>query len=523
MSRLPALMLALMVPAPALAASQVITPAPRPHELQFHAMELQRAAADLHLTGSSLAHLVYSWSSPADGPPALDPDHQDPADGLYRQAREALNRSEYTRAIELFGQIRARHPRSAHTPDAYYWEAFAQQRRGTTESLHQAMDLLLQQEERHPDAATRRDARSLQIRIQSALASRGDAASAAAMFERGAMIAPTPPTPPTPPVPPTPGVVPTPPTPPVPPVRGQIAPSRCAGEDEEQVMVLNGLMNMDADRAVPLLERVMARRDASSTCLRRRAVFLLGQKQSSRTEQLLLDAARSDPDAEVREQAIFWLGQSGGPRAAAALDSILRTSTDPKIQVRAIFSLAQGNSATAGPVLRSYAGRADVSREVRDQAVFWLGQTGTAEDARFLQDLYRRERDEGIKERILFSVAQNHAAQASTGPWLAAIAANSQEPIKLRKNAIFWAGQTGAPLADLIRAYDQMPEAEMKEQVIFVLSQRSEREATDKLIAIARTDKDAKLKARALFWLGQRNDPRAQELYLEILERRPPE
>lgn len=520
MSRLPAVILALVLPLPAVAASQQHALLDRSHDLQLRAEELHQRATALHQTAAGLALHTFSWSAPLEGPPALSADAQDPADGVYRQAREALNRSDYARAVELFAQIRARYPRSAHTPDAYYWEAFAQQRRGTAEHLHQALELLRQQAERHPDAPTRREARTLEIRIESALARQGDAGSAAAMFERGMMIAP--PTPPVPPTPPTPRVAPTPPTPPTPPVPGR-ASMRCEGEDEEQVMVLNGLMNMDADRAVPLLERVMARRDASSTCLRRRAVFLLGQKQSSRTEQLLLDAARSDPDAEVREQAIFWLGQSGGPRAAAALDSILRTSTDPKIQVRAIFSLAQGNSATAGPVLRSYASRADVSREVRDQAVFWLGQTGTAEDARFLQDLYRRERDEGIKERILFSVAQNHAAQASTGPWLAAIAANSQEPIKLRKNAIFWAGQTGAPLADLIRAYDQMPEAEMKEQVIFVLSQRSEREATDKLIAIARTDKDAKLKARALFWLGQRNDPRAQELYLEILERRPPE
>jgi len=515
-------MLALMIPAPALNATQVVAPSARLHELQRHALELRLAAADLHQTGAALSHQAYSWSSPTGGPPALDPDHQDPADGLYRQAREALNRSEYTRAIELFGQIRARYPRSAHTPDAYYWEAFAQQRRGTAESLHQALDLLAQQAERHANAATRQDARSLQIRIESALASRGDAASAAAMFERGAMIAPpTPPTPPTPGAPPVPRAAPTPPTPPVAPIRGQ-ASTRCAGEDEEQVMVLNGLMNMDAERAVPLLERVMARRDAASTCLRRRAVFLLSQKPTARTETMLLDAARSDPDAEVREQAIFWLGQTNSPRAAAAIDSILRTSTDPKIQVRALFALAQGDAATAGPVLRRYATRSDVNREVRDQAVFWLGQTGTAEDTRFLQDLYRREEDAGIKERILFSVAQNDGARETIGPWLAAIAANRQEPIALRKNAIFWSGQTGAPLTDLIRAYDQMPEPEMKDQVLFVLSQRPEREATDKLIAIARTDPDTKRKTQALFWLGQRNDPRAQELFLEILERRPP-
>lgn len=266
----------------------------------------------------------------------------------------------------------------------------------------------------------------------------------------------------------------------------------------------------------------MARRDASSTCLRRRALFLLGQKQGDRTELLLLNAARSDPDAEIREQAIFWLGQSSSPRAAAVLDSILRTSTDTKIQVHAIFSLAQMNRATAGPVLRTYAGRTDVDREVRDQAVFWLGQSNNAEDSQFLRDLYRRESDEGVKDRILFSVAQNSRDRAATGPWLSAIAANTQEPIKLRKSAIFWAGQSGAPLADLIRAYDRMPDLEMKEQVIFVLSQRSEKEATDKLIAIVRTERVAKLRERAMFWLGQRNDPGVPELMMEILERRPP-
>lgn len=519
MSRLPAVILALVLPLPAVAASQQHALLDRSHDLQLRAEELHQRATALHQTAAGLALHTFSWSVPLEGPPALSADAQDPADGVYRQAREALNRSDYARAVELFAQIRARYPRSAHTPDAYYWEAFAQQRRGTAEHLHQALELLRQQAERHPDAPTRREARTLEIRIESALARQGDAGSAAAMFERGMMIAP--PTPPVPPTPPTPRVAPTPPTPPTPPVPGR-APMRCEGEDEEQVMVLNGLMNMDADRAVPLLERVMARRDAASTCLRRRALFILGQKATERTEQILLAAARNDPDAEVREQAIFWLGHSGSPRAAAVLDSILRTSNDPKVQQRAIVSLAQGSAATARPVLRSYASRTDVNREVRDQAVFWLGHNGSTEDLAFLQDLYRRERDEGIKERILFGVSQNYAGRASIGPWLSGIAANAQEPIRLRKSALFFAGQTGAPLADLVRAYDQMPDPEMKEQVIFVLSQRSESEATDKLIAIARTERNAELRSRAVFWLTQRNDPRVAELLVEILERRPP-
>ncbi len=513
MSRIPLVLMTLALP-PSIAAQQPGSLS-RLGELQVLAAELQFHAVGLQMKVAGLGLERLAALGSVGGPPALDPDTQDPADGLYRQAREALNRSEYARAVELFGQIRSRYPRSAHTPDSYYWEAFAQHRRGTTETLRLAQDLLAQQARRHPDAATRGEARTLEIRIESDLARRGDAAAAEALASRGSMIVP-----PTPPTPPTPPVGATPPVPPVPPATGRA--TRCAGEDEEQVMVLNGLLNMDAERALPLLERVLARRDAESACLRRRAIFLVSQKRGERAETMLLAAARNDPDAEVREQAVFWLGQSGGPRAAALLDSILRTSTDSKIQVRAIFSLAQMNAASSGPVLRSYAGRSDLNREVRDQAIFWLGQSGNAENGQFLQELYRRERDDQVKERILFAVSQMpRRSNAAYGQWLSGIAADASEPIKLRKNAIFWAGQSGAPLGELIQAYDRMPEVEMKEQVIFVLSQRRETEATDKMIAIARSDSNPKLRERAMFWLTQRNDPRVTQLMLEILERRP--
>ncbi len=493
--------------------------------LQLRSADLQQMAGELRAVTRDLSDLsslaaLAGLAAIAEAAPAMPEPWaaQDPADALYRQAREALNRSEYTRAIELFTQIRARHPRSSYTPDVYYWEAFALNRRGNTESMRQALDLLEQQGERHPGAATRGEARTLAIRIQGELARRGDEASAAAVASRvPGMVPPTPPTPPT---------AATPPVPPTPPSAGRgrvtVSSVRCEGEDDERVAALNALLQMDAERAIPVLERVLARRDAESACLRRKAIFLVSQKRSDRTETILLDAARSDPDAEVREQAIFWLAQTGSPRAASALDSILRTSSDPAIQKRAIFSLAQMNQASAGPLLRSYAGRSDVDRDVRDQAIFWLGQSGNAENAEFLQGLYRRERDEQVKERIIFAVSQMPRRNNATyGQWLAQIAGDASEPIKLRKNAIFWAGQSGAPLAELIQAYDRMPEAEMKEQVIFVLSQRRESEATDKLLDIARRDRDPRMREKAIFWLSQRNDPRISDLLLEILERRP--
>ena len=48
----------------------------------------------------------------------------DPADSLYRAAREALDRRDYRRAAALFEQVPSRFPRSGYAADAYYWRAF---------------------------------------------------------------------------------------------------------------------------------------------------------------------------------------------------------------------------------------------------------------------------------------------------------------------------------------------------------------------------------------------------------------
>ena len=41
---------------------------------------------------------------------------EDPADSLYRAARDALNRNDYTRAADLFRKIRDTYPKSQYTP-----------------------------------------------------------------------------------------------------------------------------------------------------------------------------------------------------------------------------------------------------------------------------------------------------------------------------------------------------------------------------------------------------------------------
>ena len=429
----------------------------------------------------------------------------DAADSVYGAARQALNSNQYSRAATLFRSIRTKYPRSAYVPNTYYWEAFALYRTGSEENLRTARAALQTQARSYPKATTRRDAEALLRRIEGSLAQLGDEDATAATI-----AAAQPPQPPQPGQPVQPAIAAMPP-------RARSSDDRCDDDDDDiRIAALNAVLQMDADRAVPLLKTVLARRDEGSACLRRKAVFLVSQKRSDETSRILLDAVRRDPDKEVREQAVFWLSQVPGDETVAALDSILQDpKTDPEIQEKAIFALSQHQSPRAAQILRAYAERRDRPSELREKAIFWLGQRRSDENAQFLKDLYRKLDDDDLKEKVIFSISQ--MGTADNYRWLMDIALDQKENIELRKKALFWAGQgRNVDINDLVKLYDTMNDREMKEQLIFVYSQRREDAALDKLFAIGKSDPDRELRKKAIFWVGQSRSPRAAQ-YLQDL------
>jgi len=431
----------------------------------------------------------------------------DPADSLYRAARSALQRNDFVRAVSLFHQVRDRYPRSEYAPVAYYWEAFALYRSGGDDKLKQGRDVLRLQRERFPNAYSG-DSQALETRICGVLANHGDADCARVISESASSSASA--------------------TSSSSSTTSSSSSStatssssrtstRCEDEDDDmRVAALNALLQMDADRAVPILRRVLARRDPCSEVLRRKAIFLISQKQTSETEDILLAAARTDPDDEVRQQAVFWLSQVGTERAVAALDSILRTSNDRQMQEKAIFALSQVDKGGASAALRAYAERTDAPTELREQAIFWIGQSNNADNGRYLQKLYGTLREKELKEKVIFSLSQMNNPENAR--FIMSIALNESEDIEMRKQALFWAGQQGGSITDLVDLYAKMTNPEMKEQLIFVYSQRREKPAVDKLVDIARSDPDREMRKKALFWLSQSNDPRVAEILQQIID-----
>lgn len=489
--------------------------------LPFGAAEAQHSPAPRAFAEAAVAD-AHAWSMRtaelAQSPPEAQA-QGDPADQLYRRAREAFNRARYAEAAGMFAEVYAKYPKSSYAGDSYYWQAYALYRRGTDQSLRQALEALQSQSRNAPDASTRSDAERLESRILGTLAQRGDEEAARRLEVEAQRLAP--------PAPPRAAAAPRPPRaaeaprPSRLPTRVRVTSrgrDRCEGQDDERMAVLDAVLQMDESRAVPILKRVLAQRDTASACLRRKAVFILSQHDDHpETPRLLVDAVRNDPDAEVREQAVFWLSQVDSREAVAALDSILRTSRDQGVQEKAVFALSQHDSPAAAQALRAFARRTDVPQSVRENTIFWLSQNDDPQNAAFLRELYGQVSDAATKERILFAMSQVEGRE--TQKWLLGVAGERGESVELRKKALFWASQAEGDAPEFYSLYETFTDREMKEHLIFVYSQNDSRAARDKLMAIVRTEKDKELRKKAIFWLGQSDDPRVVEFLSSLLDK----
>lgn len=488
----------------------------------------------------------------------------DTADSLWRAGRIAVADENWREAARNFERLTLRYPTSAYAGDALYWQAFALQRAGGTSEVRRAVRALEEQREKYPQSATYTTGESaaLMARLNGRLARSGDADAAASIAEVASAAAVTA----------VEAVAEA-----MPAVaaelerlgpeiraemqrelaaaraemgtteRGRAAMARDAAQmsrdaarlrsgrdgsedipagcedvvDDERIAALNALMQMNSEQALPVLRRVLERRDRCSEFLRRKAVFIVSQRRNNEAADILLWVVRNDPDRATRSEAVFWLSQTDSERAVEVLEEILlKDAPDEELQKRAIFALSQTRSPRASTILRDFVRRRDVEVELRGEAIFWLGQNNRGGNSEFLRELFPTLDNDELREKVLFSVAQRRNPENAR--WLLDVAKDARHTPAIRKNALFWASQSGgATVADLGAIYDASKnDRELREQVIFALSQRrNDTAAVDKLLAIARTEEDRELRRNALFWLGQSRDPRAAAALEEIINK----
>jgi hypothetical protein len=149
-------------------------------------------------------------------------------------------------------------------------------------------------------------------------------------------------------------------------------------------------------------------------------------------------------------------------------------------------------------------------------AVTDFGTVATRDAADFLLALARRSGGRAGEEAILPATL---ADSVTVWPELLGLARDASVPGRTRRQAVFWlgwaAGEATRALTGLVE--EAGVDREVKEAAVFALSQRPRAEGVPALIGIARTHPDPQVRRRALFWLGESNDPRALALFEELL------
>jgi len=146
-----------------------------------------------------------------------------------------------------------------------------------------------------------------------------------------------------------------------------------------------------------------------------------------------------------------------------------------------------------------------------------LGTVSTKDATSYLLGLALRDESRASEKAIFPAVL---ADSVTVWPDLLKIAKADNVTRKTRRSAVFWLGQAAGDaatkgLTDLVADGDA--DHEVRESAVFALSQRPSDEGVPALIRIAKENKDPDLRRKAIFWLGQSDDPRALDLFEQLL------
>ena len=280
--------------------------------------------------------------------------------------------------------------------------------------------------------------------------------------------------------------------------------------------LLPAIVADSVDALPPLLRLAQNAGVARET--RKRAVHWLGDLgDASMVKPLEQLAGADDNDDGLGEAALFALSELPDGAGIPSLIRFANSSRSDRFRGKAVFWLGQSDDKRAQAEVRAVAQNDAVPVAVREKAIFVIGQHDDASDAdvAFLESLFGKLQSEKLRDQVLFSVSQTDNANARR--WLISVARDASVPLEVRKKAIFWAGQGGTPVSELASLYDALSAEELKEHMIFVLSQRDERAATDKLLSIVRSDSDSRMRKKALFWLALKDDPEITKVITNLV------
>jgi HEAT repeat protein len=368
-------------------------------------------------------------------------------DRYYERGTSALNERRWDAAAEAFGEAVKLGGR--RVDGALYWKAYAQNKQG---QRAEALATLGQLVKTVPGSRYLSDAKALEVEIRQA--------------------------------------------------SGQPVPPEAESDEELKLIAINALLNTDAERAVPMLEKLL--QGNQSPKLKERALFVLAQSNSPRAREVVAQFARGSSNPDLQMKALSYLGIYGSKENRQLLADIYASSSDREVKRRILHSFMVSNDRER----LLAAAKGEASPELRAEAIQQLGVMGARNE---LWELYQAESSLEVKEKILRSMFVGGNAER-----LIEVARTEKEP-KLRLAAIHSLGimgsrRTGDALASLYETENDVVVRKAVIQGLFIQGNATA------LIGLAKKETDLNLKKEIVGKLSLMRSKEAVDYLMEILK-----
>jgi hypothetical protein len=366
----------------------------------------------------------------------------------YDSGREALDEDRFDRAEEKFSEVARMN--LGQVDAALYWKAYAQNKLGKRDA---ALATIADLKQRFPQSRWQKDAGALEIEVRQST--------------------------------------------------GQATKPESQNDDELKMLAIQGLMNSDPERAMPLLEKVL---NGSGTLKEKsRAMFVMAQSGSPQAREILGKIARGQSNPDLQRKAVEYLALFGGAESRKTLAEVYAATSDVAVKRAVLRSFM-----LAGDQEHLFAAaKNEKDGDLRREAIRQLGLVkGDSE----LEQLYQSETSVDLRREIL----QAFFLAGDTGKLLEA--AQKENNVDLRRAAVRNLGLAGGENAGnaLQTIYSKEADRGVREEVLNALFLSGNAKG---LVAIARNEKDSELRKTAVQKLSLMNSKDAADYMMELLQK----
>jgi hypothetical protein len=244
-------------------------------------------------------------------------------------------------------------------------------------------------------------------------------------------------------------------------------------------------------------------------------VYWLGRASNEESLSWLQSQVNQQSDDKLRERATMAIAIHDDKNVGAILKGLTAKSQPERVRKTALFWL--GHSEGEREFLADFVRNEQEPLEIRKQAAFGLGISKDRAALTTLQSLYAQVTGRELKRQILFATSINDNKDGAAD-FLINIASNEQDRELKKQAMFWLGQKAGERslkfLGDVVEKNSE--DVEIQKQAIFAISQRQKNEAIPLLIRVAQTHPSLAVRKQAIFWLGQSGDDRAVAFFKEL-------